>query len=83
MIYFRYGALTFGDEQDVVPESVTQSKFADIQKLYAKETARVNHTCLLCHGQESNQVKEQLPTSKTKRILLVRRLRSFHVLLSV
>ena len=41
MIYFRYGALTFGDEQDVVPESVTQSKFADIQKLYAKETARV------------------------------------------
>eukprot|EP00111_Clytia_hemisphaerica_P002239 TCONS_00006276-protein len=37
----RYGALTFGDEQDVVPESVTQSKFSDIQKLYAKETARV------------------------------------------
>ena len=41
-IFVRYGALTFGDEQDIVPDSVSKSKFEEIQKLYAKQTARVS-----------------------------------------
>ena len=44
MYFFdRYGALTFGDEQDIVPESVSNSKFEEIRKLYTKQTARVRN----------------------------------------
>lgn len=38
---FRYGALTFGDVQNIVPETVEQNKYNAVKKLFARHTARV------------------------------------------